>query len=277
MKKMKTIAMDKNAVRSAVRDHYGKVAERAQGCCGPTCCGTGPEIARDLADAATIAQGLGYSFGDTAAVPAGANLGLGCGNPLSIASLRAGETVVDLGSGAGFDALLASHAVGPDGKVIGVDMTAGMIGKARTNAARGNYHNVEFRLGEIESLPVADQTADAIISNCVINLSPDKAAVFRESFRVLKPGGRIAISDIVALQPIPESMREDLTAYAGCVSGAATVHDLQDLLSTAGFRAVRITPRPESRHFIREWFPGRGFEDYIASATVQAVKPVTTE
>jgi ubiquinone/menaquinone biosynthesis C-methylase UbiE len=156
-------------------------------------------------------------------------------------------------------------------------MTAGMIGKARTNAARGNYHNVEFRLGEIESLPVADQTADAIISNCVINLSPDKAAVFRESFRVLKPGGRIAVSDIVALHPIPESMRQDLTAYAGCVSGAATVHDLQDLLSTAGFRAVRITPRPESRHFIRYWYRGRGFEDYMASATVQAVKPVTTE
>ena len=269
--------MDKDDVRLAVREHYGKVAERAQSCCGPTCCSTGPEIAGDSPDAATVAQDLGYSLGDTKAVPKGANLGLGCGNPLAIASLRAGETVLDLGSGAGFDALLASRAVGPEGKIIGVDMTAEMMGKARANAARGDYHNVEFRLGEIEHLPVGDQTVDAIISNCVINLSPDKGAVFREAFRVLKSGGRLAVSDIVALQPIPASMHQDLLAYTGCVSGAATVRELQELLASAGFRAVRITPRPESRLFIREWFPGRGFEDYIASATVQAVKPVATE
>ena len=270
---MKTIEMDKNDVRSAVREHYGKVAERAQSCCGPTCCSTGPETAGNSADTATVAQALGYSLGDTTAVPEGANLGLGCGNPLAIASLCAGETVLDLGSGAGFDALLASRAVGPEGRIIGVDMTAEMIGKARTNAARGDYHNVEFRLGEIEHLPVADHTVDAIISNCVINLSPDKGAVFREAFRVLKPSGRIAVSDIVALQPIPESMRQDLAAYSGCVSGAATVRDLQELLASAGFRAVRIRPRPESRSFIREWFPDRGIEDCIVSATVEAVKP----
>jgi SAM-dependent methyltransferase len=184
---------------------------------------------------------------------------------------------LDLGSGAGFDAFLSSKAVGALGRVIGVDMTPEMISKARANAERGKYDNVEFRLGEIERLPVANGVVDVIISNCVINLSPDKASVFAEAFRVLKPGGRIAVSDIVALQPIPAAMREDLSAYAGCVSGAATVVELKSLLANAGFADVRVTPKTESAAFIRHWFPGRGFEDYIASAVIEAVKPFSAK
>jgi arsenite methyltransferase len=271
---MKTIETENDAVRSAVREHYGKVAARAGGCgCAPTCCST--DSAGDFPAATIVAQALGYSANDTTAVPDGANLGLGCGNPIAIASLLPGQTVLDLGSGAGFDVFLAARVVGEDGRVIGVDMTPEMISRARANAARGNYRNVEFRLGEIENPPVAESTVDVIISNCVINLSPDKAAVFRAAFRVLKPGGRIAVSDIVALHPIPETMRHDLPAYSGCVSGAATVQELDAMLDAAGFRAIRITPKPESREFIQEWFPGRGFEDYIAAATVQAIKSVT--
>jgi arsenite methyltransferase len=270
---MKTIEIENDAVRSAVREHYGKVA-RAEGCgCAPTCCST--ESTGSPA-AAAAAHALGYSANDTTAVPDGANLGLGCGNPLVIASLLPNEIVLDLGSGAGFDAFLAARAVGQGGRVIGVDMTPGMISKARANAAHGNYRHVEFRLGEIENLPVADHTVDVIISNCVINLSPDKPAVFREAFRVLKPGGRIAVSDIVALQPIPETMRRDLVAYSACVSGAATVQELHATLDAAGFRAIRITPEPESRDFIQGCFPGGGFEDYIASAVIQALKPVAS-
>ena len=270
---MKIIDTENDAVRSAVREHYGKVAARAEGCgCAPTCCST--ESTAESPVPAAVAKALGYSADDTEAAPAAANLGLGCGNPIAIASLRLGETVLDLGSGAGFDAFLAARAVGQGGRVIGVDMTPAMISKARANAARGGYRNVEFRLGEIESVPVSDRTVDVIISNCVINLSPDKAAVFREAFRVLKPGGRIAISDIVALRPVPESMHHDLAAYTGCVSGAVTVHQLQAMLDAAGLRSIRITPKPESLQFIQEWFPGRGFEDYIASATIEAVKPV---
>lgn len=269
---MKTVEIQNDAVRSAVREHYGKVAARAGDCgCAPTCCST--ESTEDSPAPGAVARALGYSAKDTAAVPDGANLGLGCGNPLAIASLRPGQTVLDLGSGAGFDAFLAARGVGEEGRVIGVDMTPEMISKARANAARGNYRNVQFRLGEIENPPVADQTVDVIISNCVINLSPDKAAVFREAFRVLKPGGRFAVSDIVALRPIPEAMRHDLAAYSGCVSGAATVQELHVLLEAAGFRAICITPKPESREFIQEWFPGHGFEDCIASATIQAIKP----
>jgi arsenite methyltransferase len=203
----------------------------------------------------------------------GANLGLGCGNPLAIASLQPGQTVLDLGSGAGFDAFLAAKAVGPSGLVIGVDMTPEMIGKARQHKATGGYSNVEFRFGDIESLPVADKAVDVIISNCVINLAPDKALVFREAFRVLKPGGRLAVSDILATAPLPESIRNDLALLAGCVSGASQIDRVRELLHAAGFTKVRIEQKPQSRDFIREWFPDRGIDDYIVSATVEAVKP----
>jgi SAM-dependent methyltransferase len=273
--------LEHDTARRHVRERYGRIAETdGAGCgCAPSCCT--PKGATDVLDhaathdAATRSQRMGYSHADTAAVPAGANLGLGCGNPLAIASLRAGQTVLDLGSGAGFDAFLAARAVGPAGRVIGVDMTPEMVSKARANAAKSGYANVEFRLGEIENLPVADATVDVILSNCVINLAPDKPRVFREAFRALKPGGRLAISDIVALQPVPEAMRRDVELYTACAAGAALVRDVETALRDAGFAEVHVTPKPESRAVIAEWFPGRALENYFASAIIEAVKPAT--
>ena len=206
-------------------------------------------------------------------MPVGADLGLGCGNPQAIAALQPGESVLDLGSGAGFDCFLAVRQVGESGRVIGVDMTAEMVAKARENAGEAGYVNVEFRLGEIEHLPVADASVDVIISNCVINLSPDKGQVFREAFRVLRPGGRLAISDVVATAPMPEEMRKDLALYAGCLAGAAAIDHLEAMLRETGFHQIRIQPKDESRQFIREWVPGRNIEDFIVSATIEAVKP----
>jgi arsenite methyltransferase len=263
-----------DSVRKSVREHYGKIAAGGNGCgCTSTCCDGKPaETSNNNDNIAAMSQTLGYSAEETEAAPEGANLGLGCGNPVALASLRPGQAVLDLGSGAGFDAFLAARAVGPTGHVIGVDMTPEMVTKARQNKARGGYGNIEFRLGEIESLPVADSSVDVILSNCVINLSPDKARVFREAFRVLKSGGRLAISDIVATAPMPESLRRDLELYAGCVAGTAPVGDVKAMLLAAGFAEVRVEPKPESRQAIRDWFPGRGLENYVVSATIEAIK-----
>ncbi|MCW8841363.1 MAG: arsenite methyltransferase, partial [Gammaproteobacteria bacterium] len=181
--------------------------------------------------------------------------------------------VVDLGAGGGFDCFLAAAQVGERGRVIGVDMTPAMLSKARANAGKGNYHNVEFRLGEIEYLPLADASADVIISNCVINLSPDKPQVFREAFRVLKPGGRLAISDVVATVELPEAMRTDAALIAGCMGNASLIEDLERMIAEAGFTDVRIAPKDDSREFIRDWAPGHGVEEYVVSATIEAVKP----
>jgi SAM-dependent methyltransferase len=200
-------------------------------------------------------------------------MGLGCGTPLAFAALREGEIVLDLGSGGGLDCLLAARQVGPTGRVIGIDMTAEMLAKARGNADRLGVGNVEFRLGEIESLPVADRSVDVVVSNCVVNLSPDKAAVFREALRVLRPGGRLAIADIVASAPLPASFREDPRRLAGCMAGALAVEELRAMLVAVGFGDVRIDLEAESRTFIREWLPGSGAEELIASASVRAVKP----
>lgn len=256
--------MDKNGVRQSVRQNYGKIAEENGSCCGPSCCAGG---------VASAAEKLGYSAEETNRVPEGSNLGLGCGNPLAIAALRPGQTVLDLGSGAGFDCFLAAERVGPSGKVIGVDMTPEMLAKARRNASSGGYSNVEFRLGEIERLPVSDSSVDVIISNCVINLSPDKPRVIAEAFRVLKPGGRLAVSDIVATRELPAEVRSDLALFSGCMAGATPLGELRELLARVGFRAVNIVEKPGSREFIREWAPGRGIENYVTSATIEATRP----
>jgi ubiquinone/menaquinone biosynthesis C-methylase UbiE len=202
-------------------------------------------------------------------------MGLGCGNPQAIANLTPGETVLDLGSGGGFDCFLAARQVGKSGHVIGVDMTPAMVSKARANAEQAGYSNVEFRLGEIEHLPVADGTVNVILSNCVINLSPDKARVFRDCFRVLKPGGRLAISDVVAFADIPAHIQEDMALLTGCMAGASLISDLEEMLAAAGFVDVRIAPKEESKSFIREWAPGTPVTDYVVAATIEALKPST--
>ncbi len=262
-----------DAFRQSVRSAYAEVAVASnQGnSCGPEagCCG----VSNDVAINALISSRLGYSEADLTQVPQGADMGLGCGNPKAIAALRPGEVVVDLGSGGGFDCFLAAAEVGEQGRVIGVDMTPDMLSKARANAAKGSYTNVEFRLGEIEHLPIADATADVIISNCVINLSPDKAQVFRDAFRILKPNGRLAISDVVATAELPEAMRTDAALIAGCMGNAALIGELEHLLCEAGFIEILIQPKDESREFIKDWAPGRGAEDYVVSATIEALKP----
>ena len=259
-----------DSVRLAVRQQYGRVAAGDAGCdSGQGCCDA------PTANAATVSLRLGYTAEEVGSVPAGANMGLGCGNPQAIANLKPGETVLDLGSGGGFDAFLAVRQVGDSGHVIGVDMTPEMVSKARDNAEKSGYRNVEFRLGEIESLPVADDTVDVIISNCVINLSPDKHRVFADAYRVLKPGGRLAVSDIVAFAELPENIRRDMALYTGCMAGASLVSEIETMLLATGFKQVRVAPKDESKSFIRDWAPGTPIADYVVSATIEAAKPAT--
>ncbi|WP_327050944.1 arsenite methyltransferase [Halomicrococcus gelatinilyticus] len=267
--------LDPAAQRTAVRERYGGIAEEssttASSCCSDdsdddACCGT---------TAADQSLKLGYSDDDVDAVDGDANLGLGCGNPTAIASLEAGDTVLDLGSGGGFDCFLASQEVGPDGHVIGVDMTPEMVEKARDNVEENDASNVEFRLGEIEHLPVADASVDVIISNCVVNLSPDKSQVFREAYRVLRPGGRIAISDVVLTTELPTELEADPSSVAACVGGAASISALEAMLTDAGFTAVSIEPKSDSDEFIRDWDDERDLSDYVVSARIEAEKPAT--
>ena len=265
-----------HTVRKTVRDNYAQIAESGgnSGCCGPaesSCCG--PDADVEIPSAEAMSAFFGYSDDEMAAVPEGANLGLGCGNPQAIADMKAGETVVDLGSGAGFDAFLAAGKVGEKGHVIGIDMTHEMLAKARENAQKGGYKNTEFRLGEIEHLPIANDTIDVIISNCVINLSPNKAQVLKESFRVLKTGGRLAISDVVATAPFPDDFADDDHLLSGCVTGASLVDDLHGWMIDAGFEDILIDIKEESREGIADWAPGRGIEKYVVSAIITAKKP----
>ena len=263
--------METTEIKDMVRARYGGIAAgTVSDWCAPTssCCGTTPA---PVANSKSLQ--MGYSADELAAVPEGANLGLGCGNPQAIAVMKPGEVIVDLGSGAGFDCLLAAKQVGPAGRVIGVDMTHEMLKKARENAAKLAAANVEFRLGEIEHLPIADNVADVILSNCVINLVPDKAQVFREAFRVLKPGGRLAISDVVNTAPLSPDLAADRAQICGCVVGAAPAHQIEAWLADAGFTGIRVTVKPESRELIKTWAPGRGVENFVASADIEGRKP----
>lgn len=255
---MKTL--NKDEIRTSVRESYAKTAKGEPGCCGPGCCGG--EDAQARSDETSVS--LGYSQADVSSVPEGANMGLGCGNPQAIAALKPGEVVVDLGSGGGFDCFLASNAVGHKGTVIGIDMTPEMVAKARENAREAGIENVEFRLGEIENLPVQDGIADVLISNCVINLSPEKPKVMQEAFRVLKSGGRIAVTDIVATSELSEEVRGDLELYAGCISGAALISEVKTMLERAGFVDIKIETNGGS--LVSE-------HSNIFSANIEAVKP----
>ena len=256
---------EKDDIRDEVRKRYAETADSC-GCGGASCCSPAG------GEALKTSEKLGYSKEELEALPVDSNMGLGCGNPLAIASLKAGESGRVLGSGGGIDCFLASLKVGDTGRVIGIDMTPEMLLKARQGAAEGGFVNVEFRLGEIEHLPVADGTVDVIISNCVINLSPDKEQVLRDAWRVLKEGGRLAISDVVTIGELPENVRRDLDAYAGCVAGSVPVSVYEDMLRAAGFEKIEITINEKSADFIKDWFPDSGVEKYVRSATIEAIK-----
>jgi arsenite methyltransferase len=278
--------IDHETVREKVREGYSKIAQGD--CCGPA--GSGGGCCGDSALApAEVAAAVGYSSSDLAATPEGANMGLSCGNPTAIASLRPGEAVLDLGSGGGFDCFVAGPKVGPLGRVIGVDMTYDMLTKARRNLAlyrdQSGLDNVEFRLGEIENLPVADASVDVVISNCVLNLSPDKPRVWREIARVLKPGGRVAVSDLALLRPLPESVRSDVEALIGCIAGAVLVEETRVMMESAGLADIALTPKPAYIEAMTDWQdplyrriieslpPGSKPGDFITSLDVSARKP----
>jgi arsenite methyltransferase len=248
--------MEDRKIKEVVTKAYGQVARQKSPCCpGVSCCGTS-ETAQDLS------ARIGYSARDIQSAPEGADMGLGCGNPVALASLREGETVVDLGAGGGFDCFLAANKVGANGRIIGVDMTPEMVEKARQNARKGGYKNVEFRLGEIESLPVEDESVDVVISNCVINLVPDKKKAFSEAFRVLKPGGRIMISDIVLLRELPERIKQSLELYVSCLSGAALRDEYLLAVKEAGFEKVKVVDETV--------FPAKSLTDGPAATAIIA-------
>ncbi len=267
--------MDEAKIRNTVREAYGSIAGKQTGCCCP----------RGGPDSTTFAKSIGYSEKDLAAIPDGANLGLSCGNPTALASLKKGEVVLDLGCGAGFDCFVAASKVGPTGKVIGVDMTAAMLERARENAKKGNFANVEFRLGEIEHLPVADNSVDVVISNCVINLSADKQRVFAEIYRVLKPGGRVAISDMALVKDLPRKIRESIEAYVGCIAGALGVEDYKKMVEASGLRETGVTMKlagaccytpdtrdPLGKAVLAGLKEGESIQDYVASVYVEGYK-----
>ena len=257
-------------VREVVRERYGKIARdmEAEGCCSPrsSCCSSGEK-------AGGLSLKLGYSPEELQSLPEGADLGLGCGAPLREARVEEGMTVLDLGSGAGIDVFMVGRLVGKNGRAIGVDMTPEMISRARKGAREGDLKNVEFRLGEIENLPVADASVDVVISNCVVNLSPDKARVFLEVFRVLRPGGRMVISDVVARFELPDEVRQNPELYSGCMAGAQIPEVVEGLMKSAGFQEIKIDLREESRSFIASWAPGSNMADCVVSAVISGQRP----
>lgn len=259
------------SIKKSVRSAYGSVAEanNQKESCGNSrsCCGVSKKPDEDYF------KELGYSKEEIDSLPEGCNMGLGCGNPQTMISLKKGESVLDLGSGGGIDVFLAARQVGDKGMVYGVDMTPEMVSKSRENAKKSGYDNVKFLLGEIEHLPLPNSSIDVIISNCVVNLSTDKKDVFKESFRVLKEGGRIAISDIIALKPLPDKMVKNEELYCNCISGAITIEKLKSTLSQAGFTEISVEPDPSSRMYIKDWVPGSDSENYVVSAKITAIKP----
>jgi len=269
------MSVKEDQIRQQIRESYSKVAEASNdgGGCGveSSCCG----VSSDVDINTIVSTRMGYSEEDVNSTPEGADMGLGCGTPKSIANIQKHETVLDLGSGGGFDCFLAAADLAGTGKVLGVDMTPAMLSKARLNIEKTEFTNVEFRLGEIEHLPVANETVDVIISNCVINLSPNKPQVFSDAFRVLKDGGRLAISDVVASAPLPEEIKNDKDLLSGCMAGASTIEELMQMMSDSGFKEITITPKDESRSFIKDWAPDTNIEEFVLSAYIQAVKPET--
>ncbi|MCI4340338.1 MAG: arsenite methyltransferase [Thermoplasmata archaeon] len=258
-------------VRPRVRAHYARVAGHAEPCCGGSCCGGSGRCGGGGCGDPTLSGTMGYAAEELATLPEGADLGLGCGNPTGLLSLRPGETVLDLGSGGGIDCFLAARRVGPGGQVIGVDMTPEMIERARAAAIRGAYDRVEFRLGEIEHLPVADASVDVVLSNCVINLASDKGQVYREARRVLRPGGRLAVADMVATRPIPEEARRDGERWSACSSGAISVEQTRALLLSAGFEKIEITVSGLSAEAVGLTGP----DDLgVVSASICALRPL---
>ncbi|MDD5408942.1 MAG: arsenite methyltransferase [Candidatus Omnitrophica bacterium] len=252
-------------IKKIVRDGYAKAVKQATSCCSSGSCCSG------ISQAKIMSKTVGYSDAEINAVPEGANLGFGCGNPVALASLKEGDVVLDLGSGAGFDAFLAAKRVGKTGRVIGVDMTPEMIAKAKENAKKGKYCNVEFRLGEIEKLPVEDSSIDVIISNCVINLSPDKETVFNEAHRVLKPNGRLMVSDLVLAKELPSAIKKSVEAYVGCLAGAIKKGEYLELINMAGFKDVKIIS--ESSYPVDAMFDTlEAAQDAVVSIKVSAIK-----
>ncbi len=260
---------DKDRIRKHVRKNYGNIASKGLvgGCCSGSCSCNG-----EPTDIRKISVKIGYAEEDLATVPVGSNIGLGCGNPIAIANLKEGETVLDLGCGGGFDCFLASKKVGETGLVIGVDMTPDMISLSRNNAEEDGYTNVEFRLGEIEHLPVADESVDVIISNCVINLSPEKEKVFQDAYRVLKQGGRLSISDVVATAELPEDIKMDLSMMTGCIAGAEYVENIRLMIHQAGFKNIKLVPKDNGKEIVKSWAPDRNVEDYVTSYIIEATK-----
>ncbi len=260
---------NKEDIRDFIRKNYSKVAEKGSegGCCSGGCSCTGTPV-----DISNISNKIGYTEEDLSNVPIEANMGLGCGNPIAIAALKEGEVVLDLGSGGGLDCFLARNQVKDTGYVIGVDMTPDMIKLARKNAEESGYTNIEFRLGEIEHLPLSDSSVDVIISNCVINLSLDKKQVFKEAFRVLKPGGRLSMSDVVATAEIPQKIKQDLELIASCIGGAEYYEDIKEMMHGVGFKDIHMTPKDNSREIIKSWTPEKNIEDFVASYIIEAIK-----